>query len=325
MHRAKLVITILFVVAFYGVQSQTPALKQNNPQLAALVNNYYEECLKLNPVDATFNGDTRYNDLLYIDFTDAFRASSQRVYQRFLKGLSKFNRESLNDKDKLDFDVLKWELELNNERMAHKTNLLVFTQLTGVPQGLALLGSGSLAQPFKTVRDYDNWVKRASVFTAWSDSAIVYFRKGMAQNFVLPKTVVAKMIPQLAAMVVTDPAKSSFYGPVAKMPEDFLEADKTRLKEGYTKLITGQLFPAYQKLHDFLKNEYLPKAAASSGYNALPGGDKLYAFAVRYFTTTNKTPNEIFNIGLAEVARIQGEMQKIKEGVGFAGDLKSFF
>ena len=90
-------------------------------------------------------------------------------------------------------------------------------------------------------------------------------------------------------------------------------------------LITTSLLPAYQRLSSFLETEYLPKARVTTGINAIPGGDSIYRYLIRYWTTTNKTPEEIYNTGLSEVARIRNEMTRIKDSVGFKGDLKAFF
>ena len=187
------------------------------------------------------------------------------------------------------------------------------------------MGGGTGNQPFKTVADYDNWLQRASAFSAWADSAIVYFKKGIAINYTLPKSLVIKMIPQMQAMVTDSAVNSLFYTPVKLMPAGFSKADKTRLTSAYKTLITGQLVPSYKRLATFLKNEYLPKARATTGVNALPNGDKYYAYQVKYWTTTGKTPAEIYSTGLSEVKRIRDEMDTIKLQVHFNGDLPAFF
>ena len=297
-----------------------------NKELSTLVDNYYEEYLKeIEPVAATFVGDNRYNDLLYINFTDSRREKSRQFAQKYLAQLKKINRESLSAADKIEYDVAKYTLETSLDGLSQKTNLMPFTQFDGLQNTLPLLGSGNGAQPFKTVKDYDNWLRRASVFPAWADSAIVYFRKGVAEKIVLPKALVGKMVTQLAALTVTDPTKSIFYGPVKNMPADFPEADKQRLTQAYTNLISAQLMPAYQKLQDFLKNEYIQSARTTSGIGALPGGISMYRSAIRNYTTTNISPDEVFELGLKEVARIRKEMEEVKVQVGFSGDLKSFF
>jgi uncharacterized protein (DUF885 family) len=157
------------------------------------------------------------------------------------------------------------------------------------------------------------------------DSAIVYFKKGMEENIVLPRSLVIKMIPEFEAMVTDDATQNLYYGPVKKIPAGFSDSDKTRLTEAYVKAINEKVVPMNKKMADFLKNEYLPKSRATSGWGDLPNGSEFYKLKARMATTTDKTPDEIYNIGLAEVARIRKEMEAIKDAVGFKGDLKAFF
>jgi uncharacterized protein (DUF885 family) len=205
--------------------------------------------------------------------------------------------------------------------------MLPANQFYGLPITLGQYGSGQGVQPFKTVKDYDNWLGRVHGFTAWTDSAIANFRTGLKAGVVLPRALVVRMIPQLSAqdIIVTDPTKSLYYGPIATLPKDFSDADKTRLTEAYKKAILTELVPSYKKLGTFLQTEYLPKARATSGIDAVNGGKDIYAYEVKYATTTDKTPAEIYQIGLAEVARIRAAMEKTKAEVGFKGDLKTFF
>jgi uncharacterized protein (DUF885 family) len=187
------------------------------------------------------------------------------------------------------------------------------------------MGSGSGIQPFQTVIDYQNWISRASKFKAWADSAIVYFRKGLANGYILPRYLVVKMIPEMQSMVVDDATKSIFYTPITMMPASFSDEEKRKITADLTNTITNILQPSYQKLADFLQNEYLPKSRSSVGYYDLPDGNKIYQFLVRYWTTTNKSADEIYEIGLAEVKRIREEMEKTKSLTGFSGDLPALF
>ena len=186
-------------------------------------------------------------------------------------------------------------------------------------------GSGTGAQPFKTVKNYDDWLKRVTAFSVWSDTAIGNFKKGMASGIVFPKLLVEKMIPQMQSMVVTDPKKSLFYGPINLLPKDFSAVDKERLTKEYSNSILKVIVPTYKKLGDFLQNEYLVKTRNTSGFSSMPGGTEMYAYEVKLQTTTTKTPEEIYQTGLSEVARIRNIMDSIKNSVGFKGDLKAFF
>lgn len=308
---------------------------RDNRRLSRLFEDYYQERMKLFPIEATQSGDNRYNDLLPADFTESYAEKLQEFYNDFLTRVSAFNRDHLNENDKVSYDIFKREMEINLEALSLKYNIntllgpnmdyIPFNQFEGIPLTLGQMGSGSSFQPFKTVEDYDNWIKRATAFSAWTDSAIIYFRKGIASNNVLPKLLVQKMIDEMKAMETTDVTKNLFYGPITLMPSSFDSATKKRLTEAYVKLINEQIVPSYKKFADFFTNEYLAKARTSTGIDSLPNGSKLYNFQIRYWTTVSKTPEEIYNTGLSEVKRIRNEMEKIKIQTGFNGDLKAFF
>ena len=298
-----------------------------NKDLNALFAACWDKTLRLFPLDATVYGDNRFNDQLPNDQTRAYRDTLRAFYAGNLARLAKFDREKLDANDKVSYDIFQYEMQHGLAGLKLNTWMLPANQFRGLPITLGQFGSGQSIQPFKTVKDYDNWLGRVHGFTAWTDSAIANFRAGIRAGVVLPRTLVVKMIPQLSAqdIVVTDPTKSLYYGPITRLPKDFAAADKSRLTELYKKAILTELVPAYRRLGAFMQTEYLPKARATSGIDAVPGGKDIYAFDVEYLTTTDKTPTEIYQTGLAEVARIRAEMEKIKAEVGFKGDLPAFF
>ena len=307
---------------------------EDNIDFANLLQKYYNEKMQLYPLEATANGDNQYNNLLPADFTESYRGQLKFFYSGYQNALRAFDREKLNDNDKASFDIFSYELlmaiqGLNQHHLGSTVlsdnSYMPFDQFNGLTLTLGQMGGGTGNQPFKTVKDYDNWIQRATAFSAWADSAIVYFRKGIAGNYTLPKALVVKMIPQLQAMITSDAKSSLFYGPVKLMPATFGADEKQRLTAAYIDLINKEIVPSYEKLAVFLQTEYLPKARTTTGINALPGGDKYYAYLVKYWTTTSKTPDEIYKTGLEEVKRIAGEMETVKAQVHFNGDLKAFF
>ncbi|QMW00759.1 DUF885 domain-containing protein [Spirosoma foliorum] len=318
-------IPLIFATLLSCTSNKSDQTTTADPGFAAVLDDYYEQRLKLFPLEATMQGDNRYNDQLPNDISQAFLEQTKTFYTATLDKLKPFDREKLSDEDKISYDILKREMELQLEQFPFHQEDIPFNQFVGLPLMFGQAGSGESAQPFKTVKDYDDWLKRVSAFTVWGDTAIADFRKGMATNNVLPKSLVVKMIPQMNDLVVTDPTKSLFYGPIQKLPATFSEADKTRLTAAYKKAILEQIVPTYQKLGTFLKNEYLPKARTTSGIDVLPKGPELYTYLVKVQTTTNDTPEEIYQIGLKEVSRIRGEMEKVKTQVGFKGTLAEFF
>lgn len=320
----KLMYVLLFTGALSACKQGKPT-NEPNQNFAALCEQYYQEGLKLNPLSATFAGDERYNDLLPNDGSQAYRDAYRSFNQKFLDSLSHYDRASLNANDQLSFDFLQDELNVNKEGMKYHFEYLPFNQMFALPLTIGQLGSGTGAQPFKTVKNYDDWLKRVDAFAIWADTAIGNFKKGMQAGVVLPKALVVKMIPQMQSMVVSNPEASLFYGPISQMPKNFSAADQQRLKTAYVKSIQTVIIPTYKKLADFLQNEYLPKARSTSGLSAVPNGKEMYAYLVRQQTTTTKAPEEIYQTGLKEVARIRTQMDSIKNLVGFKGDLKAFF
>ena len=318
------IVTVAFACKLSSHQ-QEEASVQNNEKLASLLDRYYEERLKFFPIEATIVGDNRYNDLLYPDFTESNKEIRKKFYTLYLDEIKTFDREQLNQNDKISFDIFNFEVGLNLQGLAYHDNYTPTNQFSALPLYFGQLGSGESSQPFKTVKDYENWEKRATAFSIWIDSAIVYFRKGIAANYVLPHSLVVKMIPQMEALVTTDPTKSLFYGPIKKLPADFSAPDKERLTAAYIKLINTEIAPSFKKMAEFLKTEYLPKSRTTSGINGVPEGETYYKFLVRQNTTSNKTPEEIYQTGLSEVTRIKKLMDSVKTAVGFKGDLPAFF
>ncbi|RYD71086.1 MAG: DUF885 domain-containing protein, partial [Sphingobacteriales bacterium] len=294
-------------------------------KFASMCETYYQDGLKLSPISATYIGDERYNDLLPNDGSQAYIASNKSFNERYLDSLKLYDRESLDRNNKLSFDYMKDQIDMNLEGFKYHTEYFPFNQMFALPLTFGQLGSGTGAQPFKTIKNYDDWLKRANAFAVWADTAIGNFKKGASAGYVLPKALVSKMIPQMQSMVVAKPEQSLFYGPVKLIPASFSPTEKQKITADYRKAIMEVIIPTYKKLGDYLKDEYLPKARSTSGYSALPGGAEWYAYLVRQQTTTNKTPEEIYQTGLKEVARIKGEMDSIKNLVGFKGDLKAFF
>lgn len=320
MKRVLLVLSIALVMQTVFAQNAT-----DNKNLSDLFKAYTEESLQLFPVRATMIGDTRYNDQLPVTFTDSYQEKLKVYYNNYLSKLKKFDRKILNANDKISFDIFKYNLEMALEGLTLKLNRIPSNQFNSFELSMGQLGSGTGAQPFKTVKDYENWISRAKLYAVWTDSTILYFKKGMSEGTVLPKALVVKMIPQLKALQKEDVTTSVFYGPINLFPKTFSEEDKKRLTEAYKNLIASYINPSYKKLENFIRDEYLPVARTTSGIVALPNGVKMYDYAIRSYTTTHKTPDELFNTGLSEVKRIRSEMEKVKEQVKYTGTLESFF
>lgn len=319
-------ILLTFAVALASCSQQ--AKKSGNvtsENMNEIFDSYYEERLQLFPLEATAIADARYNDQLPCDISDSHREKVKSFYKKYLDKISAIKRQELTGEDVLSFDVFKREMEMQLEGLKFNDNLTPFNQFWGMQLTFAQLGSGDGIQPFKTVKDYENFLGRIRGFVIWCDTAVVNMKRGMEQKMVLPKVLAERILPQLNAMLVSDVAESVFYGPIKKLPGSFSADDKQRLTDAYRAAITKEVIPSYKKLYDFMKNEYLPACRSTAGISGVPGGREMYSYLAKFWTTTNMTPDEIFETGQKEVARIRAEMERIKNETGFNGDLKSFF
>ncbi len=302
------------------VEQHSNALK-----IDSLFERYYNERMKLFPLEATLNGDNQYNHLLPCDISTGYREKLRQFYDSTLNALLRFDRSQLSVNDQISFDVLKHEMEISLEGLKFNDNYQPVQQFWGTPLTMGQLGSGSGNQPFKTVKDYANFLGRINGFYDWCDSAVIYMKKGMSSGEVMPKILMERCLPQLKNMVASDPKESIFYGPIKNMPVDFSDADKSSITAAYEKAILEKINPSYQKLHDFIVQEYLPKCRETSGIAAIPNGANRYSYLIHQYTTTEMTAEEVFDLGEKEVKRIRSEMKKIMEETGFKGDLNSFF
>ncbi|WP_313717382.1 DUF885 domain-containing protein, partial [Kaistella carnis] len=270
----------LLYTAFLGVvflstftsckKSDSPLTKVTPVEVDSIAANYYEQYLKLYPLEATSQGDLRYNDQLPINIDKDFISGEISFYNSVQNELKKLDYQSLNDEDKTVYDVLDYTLKDKIERYAYHPEYIPFTQFGGLPLDFPLLGSGEGSQPFKTEKDYEDWLKRMEKFPEWMNTATENFREGIKKGIVLPKKLVVKMIPQMKAEELTssDLDKNIFYGPINNFPKNFSSAQKQKLTQKYTEVIANQIVPAYIKMGEFLENEYLPKARTTDGINA---------------------------------------------------------
>jgi len=294
-------------------------------RLHELVEAYFEDQLKLRPMLATSIGDKRYNDQYPVSISPEFRAREQQLERDYLARVQQIDASKLAGQDLLSYQVFKSAREREIEGFRFPQHLMPINQFYSAPNGFAQLGSGNGMQPFETVQDYENFLKRVDGFVAWTDQAMVNMREGAQQGYTIPRVLAERVLPQLQAQVVTKPEDSIFYGPVKKMPASFSAADRERLTAAYRTAIETKLVPSYRRLHDFMRDEYLPQCRTTVGLDKLPDGAAWYAYRAREITTTDLTPAQIHDIGLAEVKRIHAEMHGVMKQVGFKGTLQEFF
>ncbi|WP_228894469.1 DUF885 domain-containing protein [Pseudoduganella aquatica] len=295
--------------------ASAPAAKQ---QFNTLADDYYNALARYEPVNATQNGDNRFDDQLGISIAPAVRAKQFALYRAYQKRLRAIARAQLDRRDRIHYDVLAYELKTALSFEPFPEHLLPLNQMDSMPVTLANFAGGDASQPIGTVKEYEAYLSRLSQLPAWIDQAIANMREGMAKHVVLPKALVESALPQFKKLPSATPEASIYYTAINKLPATFTDADKQRLAAAYKDAIT-KLNPALERLAQFVEQDYLPAARSSSGWSALPQGKAWYQAAVASSTTTTMKPEQIHAIGLREVARIQQQFAVLGPKLGYNG------
>ena len=317
---AHFVLLILSAVLFLHCKSD-----QKPTNFDKITTTYFDDKNALDPLGATQSGQNKYNDQFVFEMTDSYRKKQNAFYNKYEKELAAIDTTKLSAEEKTSFDIIKWEIAGGKNLLKFKTNLMPIHQFWGTHLTMAQFAGATSAQPFKTEKDYLNFLKRIESYSIWIDSAMVYMKKGITAGIVLPKALTIKVIPQFESMVTVSVKDNLFYSALKSFPKTFSQTQKNNLEKAYVKVITEKLEPQFKKITTFLKTDYLSASRSSSGIGSLPDGKNLYKAYVKQWTTTDKTPEEIHALGLKEVARIRSEMEKVKAQVGFKGTINEFF
>ena len=287
-----------------------PAASAPKPDKATRLNrlyaDYWDALMFLDPLQATLQGDARYNDQLPNTLSEAFRQQYREFNQTWLAKVEAVGSDGLSGQDLLSYQLFVRDARAALAAQQHPSWMLPVNSYYNPATIIALLGSGAGAQPFETVKDYENWSRRALGVPALFNQAIENMRTGMAAGVVQPRALMEKVLPQLDAVLAGGNAEASlFWGPIRTFPEDFSAADRERLTAEYRRMIDNRLLPAYRALRGFIATEYLPACRDSDGLGALPDGAAWYAHNLNQSTTLIRDPAGIHAMGQDEVTRLQ--------------------
>lgn len=324
MRKLLLLLTFLCIGLQSCKKENAENFTKDNSKLKTVLENYYQERLKLFPMEATMAGDERYNNLLPNSLDKKNSDAIKAFFTKYKKEIAQFDDKNLSKNDKLSKAILTWECDNNLEGLTFREDLMPLNQFTGLHLMIGQFASGSSAQPFKTVKDYNNWLQRLTAFNDWVISAEAKMKEGVSKGYVLPKSLTEKVMPQLKDLAKEDKTHI-FYSPLNNFPKEFSTDEKKKITEDYTRLISEKLVPSLKNLYNYVSTDYLAKSRTSDGISAIPQGKEYYKHLIKSYTTTEMTADEIHNLGLKEVARILAEMEKVKAQVGYKEDLKSFF
>jgi uncharacterized protein (DUF885 family) len=285
-----------------------------------LLHEQWEYTLRTSPIYASILGDKRYNDQLD-DFSQHAIDDNLEQSRRFLTRFEAIDTAGFPDQEVLNKQLMVRDLSMGLEEARFKPWEMPVNQFSGIhieaPQLVSILS-------FESVKDYEDYITRLKLLPRLFDQNIVQMRKGTADGLMPPKILLEQVVTQSNGIAITDAEKSPFAHPFDKFPDGIPEADRKRLREAGLAAIRGSIIPAYVKFTAFVRDEYAPKGRTEPGVWSLPDGPERYAFRVKDSTTTNLTPEEIHQIGLAQVKEIEGRMLGVAHQLGYP-DLKSFY
>ncbi|WNC67982.1 DUF885 domain-containing protein [Thalassotalea nanhaiensis] len=334
----KSLLALTLITAITGCTTATDETKKNTTEvvaseqqesakLATLFDNYFNASIALSPISGTYVGLNEYNNKFSVPISAESLKNELEHEQTYLKQIEAIDKSKLEGQDLLSYEIFLRDRKLAIKSSEFNSHFMPLNQMYGIHNSFATLGSGKSAQPFNTVKDYQNFVERSHGFALYMDSVTASMREGVKNGYVLPKAIIEKILPQLSVHIVKEAKDSVFYGPVTMLAknEQISSADKTKITAQYETLILETLSPVYAKFHDFILNEYLPHGRATVGLSELPNGKAWYEYQIEKNTTLPLSAEEIHKFGQQEVARILAEMKQVKQQVGFTGDLKAFF
>jgi len=310
--------SMLIVSNLTAAELSASDLDKRRKALQDLLHEQWEYTLRIQPEFASILGDKRYNDKSG-DFSEAAQRKDAEETRRFIRRFQAIGTTGFSEQENLDKTLMLRMLRENVENFELKEREMPVTQISGIhlfaAQFPALL-------TFNNAKDYNDYVKRMRAFPKQMDDTIAAMRKGMHDRLMPPKFLLEKVAAQSAAIAAQAPESTPFAEPLKNFPASLSEAERARIGSEFVEAIRGSVLPAYAKFAKFVKDEYAPHGRTEVGMWALPDGVHRYNVRIRQSTTTNLTAEQIHEIGLREVARIEGELLVVAKRLGY-NDLKS--
>lgn len=290
---------------------QPAAQASKASQLERLYEDYWDASMRLNPLQATFQGDARYNDELPNILSAAWRQQSHDFTSEWLGKVEKVGSDGLQGQDLLSYEMFVRDARASLAAEQYPSWMLPISQYYNLGSIMAILGAGAGAQPFNTVQDYDRWSRRSLGIPTLFEQAIANMRQGMAAGVVQPRDLMEKVLPQLDAVIKPTAEESIFWTPVRTMPDNIAAEDRARISAEYKRMIEYRIMPAYRALRGFIATEYLPATRATAGMGVLPNGQAWYAGTLRQATATTQDPTQLHAWGEQRVQALQAEIATV--------------
>ena len=291
-----------------------------NEKFLNYLNDDWQNTLNDNPLFASYTGDKRQNNKISSNNIDKFN-KDKKSDEQSLKLLRSIDESKLTEENKLNYKLKEFDLLNSIGTREFPTYYLRLNQRGGI-QSFYETGNRLV---YTSKQDYFDWLERLRQFESNIYNAVEINKEGLSKGHTQPKLVTRGVIAQLKSIIESN-IDSNPYMKVFLEADDsfFTETEKANLINEAKNLVQNKINPAYEKLFNFLQDDYLPNSRDSIGIKDIPNGSDYYEFLAKYYTTTDLTPEEIHNIGLREIKRIRLEMEQIIAQVNWDGDFNSF-
>ena len=301
-------------------EKESPFEIDENQKFLDFLEADWEKTLTNNPLFATYTGDKRFNDKINPNTIDQFEKDRLSDFES-LKKLNSINSDKLNPDNKLNYNLKKFDIESDLNLSQFPIYYLRLNQRGGI-QSFYETGNRLV---YQSKKDYYDWLNRLNQF---SDNILNFLeinKQGLQNGYTQPKLVTQGVISQIDAIINSDINSNPYLKVFIDADETLLsQNEKLELINDAKELIINKINPAYIKLNNFLKNDYLVNSRDTIGIKDIPEGKKYYEQLAKHYTTTDLTPDEIHEIGLKEIQRIRAEMEEIIDSVNWDGDFESF-
>jgi uncharacterized protein (DUF885 family) len=323
---------LLPLLAVAQGRSQTTAQTLAAKEFRAYLDADWKRWMELYPELATGVGYPGQNRRWANDSQEGIAARKAHLAAS-LKKLKSISRESLSPAEELNYDLYRELLETSEKGLQYGDDPMPFrnvvpsnlwmplSQMSGIQQGAA---ETLASTPHQTVAEYEDILARMQALPRNVEQQLAMLKEGLRRGYAPPKITMRDVPKQIADLIPEDPLKSALLDPFTEFPAGISEADRVRLTNHARQIYTENIRPAFLKFHQYVVSTYLPSCRDSIAATSLPGGAASYAFHVRWQTTTGLTPKQIHEIGLAEVKRIRGVMDKVVAATGFKGSFHDF-
>ncbi len=324
---------MLIVLAISGCQTPVPPVKSigsaptsssASVRLDRLATEARERELDLFPIAETLDiGAGPRQGRLELDFTAEHRERQRAHHRWILARLTEIPLADLQSSEQLTHRLLRYQSQLQLEALAHPLHqYYLFIPLDGgVGNDLIRLIN---RQPLRNESDYRAWMTRLRRYPLFMDSAAGVMREGIEAGVTLPGVVVERTLAQLDSLAKDERelASNPLWKPMMQFPQSIDANGRALIEAEYRQLLTADVLPAVRRLASFVRDAYLPRARTTAGLGAIPGGDAMYRYLMRESTTTDMTADQIHELGIAEVRRIQAELRAAALKAGFTGAVK---